>query len=70
MTPGKSSTFKLVTGSVDQRVMEILRSKAVLFDKYARRGDMAEGSPDAVDISEVELARTIVAEGRSASPGR
>lgn len=52
----------LVAGSVDQRMVEILRTKAQLFDEYARRSDMAEGSPDAVDVSEVELARTIVAE--------
>ncbi len=52
----------LVAGSVDQRMVEILRAKAQLFDEYARRSDMADGSPDAVDISEVELARTIVAE--------
>ena len=52
----------LVADSVDQRMVEMLAAKALLFDDYARRSDMADGSPDAVDISEVELARRIVAE--------
>ena len=52
----------LVADSVDQRMVEMLAAKARLFDDYARRSDMADGSPDAVDISEVELARRIVAE--------
>jgi SNF2 family DNA or RNA helicase len=52
----------LVADSVDQRMVEMLAAKARLFHDYARRSDMADGSPDAVDISEVELARRIVAE--------
>jgi SNF2 family DNA or RNA helicase len=52
----------LVADSVDQRMVEMLAAKALLFDDYARRSDMADGSPDAVDVSEVELARRIVAE--------
>jgi len=52
----------LVADSVDQRMVEMLAAKARLFDDYARRSDIADGSPDAVDISEVELARRIVAE--------
>ncbi len=55
-------TTLLVADSVDQRMVEMLAAKARLFDDYARRSDMADGSPDAVDISEVELARRIVAE--------
>jgi superfamily II DNA or RNA helicase len=52
----------LVADSVDQRMVEMLAAKSQLFADYARRSDMTEGSPDAVDISEVELARRIVAE--------
>ena len=55
-------TTLLVADSVDQRMVEMLAAKARLFDDYARRSDMADGSPDAVDVSEVELARRIVAE--------
>lgn len=52
----------LVADSVDQRMVEMLAAKSRLFDEYARRSEMAERSPDAVDISEVELARRIVAD--------
>lgn len=51
----------LVEDSVDQRMVEMLAGKAALFDEYARRSDTADGSPEAVDISDVELARTVVA---------
>lgn len=43
-------------------MVEMLAVKARLFGDYARRSDMADGGPGAVDISEVELARRIVAE--------
>lgn len=51
----------LVTNSVDERMIELLAAKSRLFDDYARRSEVAENSPDAVDISEVDLARRIVA---------
>jgi SNF2 family DNA or RNA helicase len=51
----------LVADSVDQRMLEILSSKSRLFDEYARRSDVAASSPEAVDISDVELARRVVA---------
>ncbi len=48
--------------SVDQRVLELLADKREAFDEYARRSDMANASPDAVDTSsETELRRQIVA---------
>lgn len=50
----------LVANSVDQRMLEILDSKSRLFDEYARRSDIAESSPEAVDISEASLAKTVV----------
>ncbi|MFG1999827.1 DEAD/DEAH box helicase [Spirillospora sp. NPDC048911] len=52
----------LTTDSVDQRMLDLLRGKNALFDAYARRSDIAEASPDAVDISEQALARQIVEE--------
>ncbi|GAA3413531.1 DEAD/DEAH box helicase [Streptosporangium vulgare] len=52
----------LTADSVDQRMLDILRGKAGLFDTYARRSDLAESTPDAVDISEQTLARQIVEE--------
>ncbi|GAA1587052.1 DEAD/DEAH box helicase [Actinomadura kijaniata] len=54
----------LTPEGVDQRLLEILRVKEGLFDAYARRSDLAEATPDAVDVSEPELARMIIAEER------
>jgi hypothetical protein len=65
----------LATGGVDQRLLEILENKSRLFDAYARRSDVAEATPDAVDVSDGALARRIVedeqlrlARGRAPGP--
>nr|BFE88213.1 DEAD/DEAH box helicase [Planobispora longispora] len=52
----------LVADTIDQRMLDILRSKTKLFDAYARRSDLAESTAEAVDVSERELARRIVEE--------
>lgn len=52
----------LATDSVDERLLEILARKERLFDLYARRSDVAETTPDAVDVSDGALARRIVEE--------
>ncbi|MFD0257197.1 DEAD/DEAH box helicase [Kitasatospora indigofera] len=52
----------LVADSVDQRMLEILRAKRQLFDEYARRSEVAESTPEAVDVSEHSLATRIVEE--------
>ncbi|WP_329220696.1 DEAD/DEAH box helicase [Streptomyces sp. NBC_01485] len=52
----------LVTDSVDDRLLRILKNKNRLFDAYARRSDTAEATPDAVDVSDDGLARRIVEE--------
>ncbi|MGV9270236.1 DEAD/DEAH box helicase [Kitasatospora sp. NPDC003701] len=52
----------LVANSVDQRMLEILRAKDRLFDDYARRSELAESTPEAVDVSEQSLAVRIVEE--------
>jgi len=49
---------------VDRRVTEILAEKRRLFDEFARVSDTAESAPEAVDISEGELAREVVATER------
>jgi superfamily II DNA or RNA helicase len=52
----------LCEDSVDQRILELLTEKREAFDEYARRSDMANATPDAVDTgSETELRRRIVA---------
>ena len=50
----------LTVDSVDQRMLELLDSKQRLFDDYARMSSTAAASPEAIDISEAELARTVV----------
>jgi SNF2 family DNA or RNA helicase len=52
----------LATGGVDERMVRMLRDKTRLFDAYARRSTVAEANPDAVDVSDTELARRIVEE--------
>lgn len=50
----------LVANSVDQRMLEILGAKKLLFDTYVRDSALTAAAPGAVDISEAQLARTIV----------
>ncbi|MFJ6568280.1 DEAD/DEAH box helicase [Streptomyces sp. NPDC091292] len=52
----------LAADSVDQRMLDILENKARLFDAYARRSEVADAAPEAVDISDGNLARRIVEE--------
>jgi superfamily II DNA or RNA helicase len=52
----------LAPGGVDERMVEMLNRKARLFDVYARRSALAEATPDAVDVSDSDLARLIVEE--------
>jgi superfamily II DNA or RNA helicase len=50
----------LTPEGVDQRMVEILGSKQRLFDEYVRKSDIANASPEALDISEAALAKTII----------
>ncbi|MFE5093529.1 DEAD/DEAH box helicase [Streptomyces sp. NPDC056638] len=52
----------LAADSVDERMLNILARKERLFNLYARRSDVAETTPDAVDVSDGALARRIVEE--------
>ncbi|WP_328879542.1 DEAD/DEAH box helicase [Streptomyces sp. NBC_00299] len=52
----------LCTGGVDERLVRMLENKTRLFDAYARRSAVAESTPDAVDISDIAIARRIVEE--------
>ncbi|SCL29215.1 SNF2 family N-terminal domain-containing protein [Micromonospora nigra] len=49
---------------VDQRITELLAGKRRIFDDFARVSDMADSSPEAVDLSEAELVREVVAAER------
>ncbi|RFU87175.1 ATP-dependent helicase [Streptomyces triticagri] len=50
----------LATDSVDHKLLGILEEKKARFDAYARRSELAESVPEALDISEPDLARRIV----------
>ncbi|MGW8361769.1 DEAD/DEAH box helicase [Streptomyces wedmorensis] len=52
----------LATGGVDERLVRILERKTRLFDAYARRSAVAEATPDAVDVSDMGIARRILEE--------
>ncbi|MFB9850306.1 SNF2-related protein [Micromonospora andamanensis] len=49
---------------VDKRITELLAGKRRIFDDFARVSDMAESSPEAVDLSEAELVREVLAAER------
>ncbi|MEV2237265.1 DEAD/DEAH box helicase [Micromonospora sp. NPDC049891] len=49
---------------VDQRITELLAGKRRIFDEFARVSDMADASPEAVDLSEAELVREVLAAER------
>ncbi|WP_322749310.1 MULTISPECIES: DEAD/DEAH box helicase [unclassified Frankia] len=49
----------LITDSVDQRMLEVLAEKKRLFDAYARDSEIG-ADPDAIDISDVDMARHVV----------
>ncbi|XKH57332.1 DEAD/DEAH box helicase [Citricoccus nitrophenolicus] len=50
----------LTEDGVDQRLTEMLAVKAELFDRFAAESDVAEAAPEAVDVSEAELAREVI----------
>ncbi|WP_299534677.1 DEAD/DEAH box helicase [uncultured Streptomyces sp.] len=52
----------LTADSVDERMLALLARKERLFDAYARRSEVAEASPEALDVSDAALARRIVEE--------
>jgi SNF2 family DNA or RNA helicase len=49
----------LAEDTVDQRMLEILATKAVLFDEYVRRSELKDHSPDAVDVSDLNAAKEV-----------
>ncbi|HMT90027.1 MAG TPA: C-terminal helicase domain-containing protein, partial [Dermatophilaceae bacterium] len=47
--------------SVDERMLEILAGKTAVFDTYVRESAMGDSAPEAIDISERNLAARIIA---------
>jgi SNF2 family DNA or RNA helicase len=54
----------LTEDSVDERIREILEEKRQLFDEFARDSVIASQAPDALDVTDAELARIVVAAER------
>ena len=54
----------LADDTVDERIIEILARKKALFDEFARVSETAQATPDAIDITETEIARQVVAAER------
>ncbi|ROO88552.1 helicase-like protein [Actinocorallia herbida] len=52
----------LAADSVDERMLALLAGKEAVFDAYARRSDVADAAPEAVDLSDADLARRIVSD--------
>ncbi len=52
----------LAVDSVDQRMLEILATKAVLFDEYVRRSELKELAPDAIDVSDLKATEATVSQ--------
>lgn len=49
---------------VDERLCRMLERKSDLFDEFARHAEIAAAAPEAYDVSEVELARQVIAAER------
>jgi SNF2 family DNA or RNA helicase len=49
----------LAEDTVDQRMLDMLAAKTVLFDEYVRRSELKDHSPDAVDISDLKAAQDV-----------
>jgi SNF2 family DNA or RNA helicase len=49
----------LAEDTVDQRMLDLVAAKAVLFDEYVRRSELKDHSPDAVDVSDLKAAKDV-----------
>jgi SNF2 family DNA or RNA helicase len=55
----------LAEDSVDQRMLEILKQKQILFDEYVKRSELKDVSPDAVDISDLKATKEVVSQAEA-----
>ena len=55
----------LAENSVDQRMLEILATKALLFDEYVRRSELKDATPDAVDVSDMKSTHDAVTQAEA-----
>jgi superfamily II DNA or RNA helicase len=55
----------LAEDSVDERMLQILTAKAVLFDEYVRRSELKETTPDSVDVSDLKATKEVVTQAEA-----
>ncbi len=55
----------LAEGGVDERITEILAGKRQVFDQFVRESSLADATVRAVDVTEAQLARAVVASERA-----
>lgn len=55
----------LAEGGVDERITEILAGKREVFDQFVRESSLAAATVRAVDVTEAQLARAVVASERA-----
>lgn len=55
----------LGTGTVDERMLQILGTKSALFDDYARASAAKDAAAESIDISDAAMAKQIIADERA-----
>ena len=55
----------LTENSVDQRILEILRTKTQLFDQYARNSELRDANVDAIDITDMNAAQKLASQAQA-----
>jgi superfamily II DNA or RNA helicase len=55
----------LAEDTVDQQMLELTAAKRKEFDEYARRSDLAESTPDAIDISDLTAVATVASQAEA-----
>jgi superfamily II DNA or RNA helicase len=55
----------LAEDTVDQQMLELTAAKRREFDEYARHSDLAESTPDAIDISDLTAVATVASQAEA-----
>jgi superfamily II DNA or RNA helicase len=55
----------LAEDTIDQQMLELTKGKRAQFDEYARRSDLAENIPDAIDISDLSAVAGVVSQAEA-----
>ena len=55
----------LAEDTIDQQMLELTKGKRAQFDEYARRSDVAENIPDAIDISDLSAVAGVASQAEA-----